>query len=235
MPAPSYGSVPRALVGPAAGQLGVGGWGGSRECCGPGPGCLARPSGGPGVSAGAFWPEEVTEKWIGASESPRNNSRGQTLLLLRAGQIPAFLQPLPGHGPAPELSATQVATRSSGGPMARPRRCSRRGRTSSGSRPWPPAASVQRAGQRPPSVRPIRGRFLQSNVLEFPEKRGAPLWSMVGLPGAGDGTEPATQACPLPNTLRQWGQERIRADGEESWRFPLKSSRAFPSEFWGFR
>lgn len=73
--------------------------------------------------------------------------------------------------------------------------------------------------------------LLLPNVLEFPEKKDAPLWSIVGLPGEGDGdsTEPATQACPLPNTSRQWGQERIGADGEESWRFPLKSSRAFPA------
>lgn len=77
----------------------------------------------------------------------------------------------------------------------------------------------------------MSGQFLLSNVLEFPEKKDAPLWSIVGLPGEGDGdsTEPATQACPLPNTSRQWGQERIGADGEESWRFPLKSSRAFPA------
>ncbi|CAK7293136.1 hypothetical protein VULLAG_LOCUS3112 [Vulpes lagopus] len=151
---------------PSEAQL-PGSWGAGRgsswECCGQGPGCLVRPSGdraastGPraalGDSTGAFWPEEVTEKWVGASEGPRNSRGGQTLLLLRAGQGLAFLQLLPGHSPAPEQSAAQVAVWSSGGPEALPRRCSRGGRTSSGSWPWPPAAlCARRAGQLLPSV-----------------------------------------------------------------------------------
>lgn len=111
---------------------------------GSGPWVPGTSIGGHGASTGAFWPEEVTEKWVGASESPRNSRRGQTLLLLRAGRILAFLQRLPGHGPAPELSAAQAATRSSGGPMALPSRCSQRGKTSSGSWLWPPAASAHR-------------------------------------------------------------------------------------------
>lgn len=94
MPAPSYGSVPRALAGPAAGQLG--GRGGSWGCRAQGPGCLARPSGGHGASTGAFWPEEVTEKQVGASESPGNSRRGRTLLLPRAGQVAACLHCFPG-------------------------------------------------------------------------------------------------------------------------------------------
>lgn len=62
---------------------------------------LACPSGGHGPALGpeqlqrtaleAFWPEEVTEKWVGASEGPGNRRKGQMLLTLRVSQR-AFLQ-----------------------------------------------------------------------------------------------------------------------------------------------
>lgn len=39
----------------------------------------------------AFWPEEVTEKWVGASKGPGNSRKRQMLLTLRVSQR-AFLQ-----------------------------------------------------------------------------------------------------------------------------------------------
>lgn len=39
----------------------------------------------------AFWPEEVTEKRVGASKGPGNSRKGQILLILRVNQR-AFLQ-----------------------------------------------------------------------------------------------------------------------------------------------
>lgn len=68
---------------------------------GSGPWVPGTSIGGHGASTGAFWPEEVTEKWVGASESPRNSRRGQTLLLgAREG-----LWPFPADAPKGERPA----------------------------------------------------------------------------------------------------------------------------------
>lgn len=151
---------PEPLWAQLPGSWGWAGEGGSWEGCGQGPGCLARPSGdhgastGPraalGDSTGAFWPEEVTEKWVGASEGPRNSRRGQTLLLLRAGRSLAFLQLLPGDSPAPDKNAARVRCGAREGLWPFPGDAPEGEGLApwgSGSRPWPPAASVQRAGQ----------------------------------------------------------------------------------------
>lgn len=78
------------------------------------PGCLL---GGHGPALGpeqlqrtaleAFWPEEVTEKWVGASEGPGDSRKGQMLLILRVNQR-TFLQ-LPLVSQAPKQRAALAA------------------------------------------------------------------------------------------------------------------------------